>query len=64
MMTLILLYAMVLFIVMYWVLEVIVSNSFRLEVRRYFFTYRVIDEWNSLDNVIVCYKLFEDFNEN
>ena len=39
------------------------KNSFRLVVRKYFFTCRVIDVWNSLDNVIVCCKLFKDFNE-
>ena len=40
------------------------KNSFRLDVRKYFFTCRVIDMWNNLDNVIVCCKLFKDFNEN
>ena len=39
------------------------KNSFRLDVRKYFFTCTVIDEWNSFDNVIVCYKLFKDFND-
>ena len=38
------------------------KNSFRLDVRKYLFTCRVIDGWNSLDNVIVCCKLFTDFN--
>ena len=39
------------------------KNSFRLDVRKYFFTCRGIDVWNSLDNVIVCFKLFKDFND-
>ena len=39
------------------------KNSFRLEVRKYFFTCRVTDVWKSLDNVIVCCKLFKDFND-
>ena len=39
------------------------KNSFRLDVHKYFFTFRVIDVWNSLDNVIVCCILFTDFNE-
>ena len=39
------------------------KNSFKLDVCKYFFTCRVIDVWNSLDNVIVCYKLFKDFND-
>ena len=55
------------------------KNSFRLNIRKYFFTCRVIDVWNSLDNVfftcrvidvwnsldnvIVCCKLFKEFNE-
>ena len=38
------------------------KNSFRLDTRKYFFTYRVIDVWKSLDNVIVCCKLFKYFN--
>ena len=38
------------------------KNSFRLDVREYFFTCRVVDVWNNLDNVIVCCKLFKDFN--
>ena len=38
------------------------KNSFRLDVRIYFFTCRVIDGWNSLNNVILCCKLFKDFN--
>ena len=37
-------------------------NSFRLDARKYFFTCKVTDIWNSLDKVIVCCKLFKDFN--
>ena len=40
------------------------KNGFRLDIRIYYFTSRVIDVWNSLDNVIVCCQLFKDFNEN
>ena len=39
------------------------KNSFRLNVRKYFFTCGVIDVWNSLASVIVCCKLFKDFND-
>ena len=39
------------------------KNSFRLDVRKYFFTCKVIDVWNSIGNVIVCCKLFKDCNE-
>ena len=39
------------------------KNSFRLDVRKYFFTCRVIDKWNCLDNVIVCSNKFKDFSE-
>ena len=39
------------------------KNGFRLDVRIYFFTCRVIYVWNSLDNVIVCCKLFKDFDD-
>ena len=39
------------------------KNSFRLDVRKYFFTCGVIDEWKSLHNFIVSCKLFKDFNE-
>ena len=37
------------------------KNSFRLDIRKYFFTCKVV-VWNSLDNVIVCCKLFKDFS--
>ena len=39
------------------------KNSFKLDVRKYFFSCRVIDVWNILDNVIMCCKLFKDFND-
>ena len=39
------------------------KNSFRLDIRKYFFTCTVINVWKSLDNVIACCKLFKDFNE-
>ena len=39
------------------------KNNFRLDVCKYFLTCRIIDVWNSLDNVIVCYKLCKDLNE-
>ena len=39
------------------------KNSFRLDICKYFFTFRVINVWSNLNNVIVCYKLFKDFNE-
>ena len=38
------------------------KNSFRLDICKYFFTFRVINVWSNLNNVIVCYKLFKDFN--
>ena len=39
------------------------KKRFRLDVREYFSTCKVIDVWNSPDNIIVCYNSYTDFNK-
>ena len=39
----------------------LVKNRFRLGIRKHFFTSRVIDIWNNLDNGIVCARTLSQF---
>ena len=39
----------------------LVKNKFRLDIRKHFFTCRVIDIWNNLANDIICANTLSQF---